>query len=136
MFSALQKKGNTHYLLAMILLSRDLTTYVPDHFWNEFEKHYDKLARVTKLSRDEIREFVGTLREYTITVPKTEYSEYLEAAKDVCRDKKDVPYVALALAVGGTLITGDKRLAEDARKLVPVLTPREFLSLLKGKKIR
>jgi len=135
-FSALQKKGITHYLLAMVVMSKDTIAYVPDHFWDEFAKHEDKIARATKLSKDEIREFVDLLREYATTVPKTEYSKYLETAKEVCRDKKDAPYVALALAVGGTLITGDKRLIEDARKIIPVLTPGEFLSLLKGQKIR
>ncbi len=133
MFSALQKKRLAHYLLAILIMSRDITVYVPDHFWDEFVKHRDKLARVTKLSTEEIEELVEILNEHTITVPKAEYGDYLKTAEETCMDLKDAPYVALALAIGGTLITGDKHLIEDASKIAPVITPGEMIALLKGR---
>ncbi len=42
-------------------------------------------------------------------------------------DKKDAPIVAAAIASASVLVTGDKRLALEAKKHVRVMTPAELL---------
>ncbi len=49
---------------------------------------------------------------------------------NICSDQKDVPYVALAIALNAPLLTGDKRLIESVKGSVNVLSLRQAQELV------
>jgi len=133
-FSALQKKGLAHELLALIVFSDSIIAIVPEYFWVEFEKHKEKLVRLSKLDEQDFEDMVEILRSEIISVPKEIYEKELETAKSICRDVKDAPYVALALHRDAPLVTGDRALREDASRAIKVYSPRELLEIVRGRK--
>ncbi|RLF91433.1 putative toxin-antitoxin system toxin component, PIN family [Thermococci archaeon] len=129
-FSAFQKKGTSYLLLVALILDPTIRILVPEYFWEEFEKHEEKLLRHTKLSQEEFEKMLSILKLYSTSVPKELFENELKKAVKLCRDKGGVPYVALALHRRAILITGDLNLKADVEGIIPAYTPREFLELL------
>ena len=96
---------------------------------NEFIKvlHYPKFS----LTKDEI--------EYLLQFEILPYSKIVEVTfkfdKEICPDKDDLKFLELAVsAKADYIITGDKDLL-NLKKIneIKILSPKEFLSLLKKK---
>jgi putative PIN family toxin of toxin-antitoxin system len=64
-------------------------------------------------------------------------SELVGASREECagyeghlRDQEDLPILAGAVKSGSILVTGDKRLVEDAKRFVKVLSASELLGMV------
>ena len=80
------------------LYDKGIKLISPEYFVEEFERNIDKLSKQSKLSKEELLTFASILfSEFVEIVPKDRYERFLEEAKKISPDNKDVPYVALAL---------------------------------------
>ena len=110
LFSALLHKRRIHDLL---FYNPELELYTPELLHQELRKHHEKLAKLTKLTREETRTLIEEILPRRITtIPTKEYKkELLEAVKLVKKvDPDDWPFIALAIHLKTPLWTGDKKI--------------------------
>lgn len=124
LFSALLKKS----LTAELLFQEQLNLYTPEFILDEFFKYETFIETKMKRSRGEFVQIMHALKEIITVVPQEEYSLFLDEAKKICPDEKDVLYLALALKLKCAIWSNDKRLKEQ--KKIPVYSTSELLELL------
>lgn len=75
--------------------------HVPDYLFGEIEAHRDELSVRLQRPPDRVNQILDLLRGHLIEHQAAEYEAEMERAEELLRgrDPKDVPYVALALAL-------------------------------------
>lgn len=75
--------------------------YLPEYALDEINKHKEKISRLSGLSQDVLSVMVSVLVERITIVPETLIKPRIKEASKLIgfRDKNDVPFVALALAI-------------------------------------
>jgi predicted nucleic acid-binding protein len=106
---------------------------VPAYLWEELDSKCERISRLTQLSEEEVAYVLSIIRSQTIVIPENVVFQGVDGAKKICPDPKDVPYVALALALNVPLLTGDRKLSESVKYHIKVYTPREVLDILEGR---
>ena len=126
-FAAFLRDGATRELI----LDRDLDLRCPSWLWDEVIARYDWLLIKSRLSRPALDELLRQLRQRIVDIPEgVIVAQREEALRRVGRTgRKDAPYVAAVLAIGGVLWTHDARLARAA--FVETITTAQLLMLLK-----
>ena len=112
-FSALVNAQST---FAEILLRSDHEFFVCEMALVEIFKHKDKIAKISRLSDDDLaRLYHILLRRITLFKEDLVSIENRKAAYQFCLDidESDTPHVALALELDALLWTGDKKLKES-----------------------
>ena len=122
MFAALIKKSTT----ADLLITGDFRLYAPEFLLTEFQKYEDLILKKTHRSHKEFNQFLTFLKRKIKIVPQKKINPFLEKAKKISPDPKDIVYIALALAIDAKIWSNDKRLKEK-QKHIPVLTTTEIL---------
>lgn len=84
------------------------------------------LAEKFKFAPGDILRMMEYIAEVCSEIVEVQVDEALEMAGKVS-DKNDAPILAATIKSGSVLITGDKRLAEDAKRFVKVLSASELL---------
>ncbi|SRR3989338_3308254 len=112
-FAALVKKGFT----ADFLLRNDLHLYAPEFIFEEFELYKNLLKKKTGRTTEEFNLFIEVLQRRITLVSREEIDPYLEQAKEISPDIKDVTYVALALRLNCAIWSNDKALKEKQNRL-------------------
>jgi predicted nucleic acid-binding protein len=99
---------------------------------DEISDNRAKILKYSSFKEPELSFIMELLFNHLIkVVPFNEYNSYIHDARGICSDKDDVPYVAMALKVKGTIWTNDKGLCEDCRKVgIGVKTTEEIKALL------
>lgn len=115
-----------------LLTSPKVVGFVPDHGDDEVLRHLDDLAIRLELPRAEVAFVVSGFLGHLEVVAPSRYAPFLaEAVRKVgALDPDDIPFVALARALGCPLWSNDKRLGEQA--WVEVLSTPEVLRRLGG----
>jgi len=94
------------------LLQRNHDFYAPSFVIVELFRHKDKIFKHSKLTEEEVYEFLNKMIE-RLHLTQTEFisSENRVKAYELCRDvdPKDAVYVALCLEIEADLWTGDKK---------------------------
>lgn len=125
LFSALLRDGATRRLL----LDGQLNVHTPSHIWSEFERNRAFLLKKSRATRSAFDILIDSLKDRLSDIPlpliRDRMDEALEAVAN--DDREDSPYIAAALALGATLWTDDKRLADSAPVLV--LTTSDVIRL-------
>lgn len=106
---------------------------IPAYLWEELDSKRERISRLTHLSENEVAYVLSIIRSQTIVIPENVVLQGIEKAREICPDPKDIPYVALALALNVPLLTGDKKLVESVGGHIKVYTPREILDFLEGR---
>jgi putative PIN family toxin of toxin-antitoxin system len=110
LFSALI---STQSHLRDILLEHKGEFYAPNYLFVELFRYKDKMMKYTKLSEEEMYEYLNILTEKIHFIQVDFISvENRQIAYDLCKDKdiKDTLFVALSLELDAKLWTGDKKL--------------------------
>ena len=94
LFAALIKEGIT----AKLLLSERLELFAPERLIEEFRKYEEYILSKTHRSKVDFERFLSTLEGRIEIIPKSEFEEWVEEAKKVCK-LDDFPFVALAKAL-------------------------------------
>jgi len=100
------------------LFFKNLTLYSPDFLIEEFLKYEDLLLNKTHISREDYIKTLHLLNDIVITVPKEDFLSFIDLAKKISPDKKDVLYLALALKLNCPIWSNDKRLKQQDEVLV------------------
>ena len=124
LFAALVKRG----LTAEFLLSNNLHLYAPEFIFEEFELYKGLLKKKTERTEKEFNLFMEILQRRIILVPGEEIDPYLEKAKKISPDLKDITYVALALKLHCAIWSNDKALKEK-QNVVKVYHTHDLIKL-------
>jgi len=84
--------------------------YSPDFLEIELDKHKDMIQEKSELNSIELDSLLTLLMENIIVVPKEMYDKNMPKADDILGgvDKKDVPFIAVALEKGAVIWSDDK----------------------------
>lgn len=108
LFAAVVKKGIT----ADLLFREDFHLYAPEFIFEEFEKYKILLKNKTERSDEEFGLFLNILQRRITLIPSEDIAPFIEKAKAISPDIKDIAYVALALMLNCAIWSNDKALKE------------------------
>jgi len=102
-FSALYSKSLAYEVFAINSVYKFFDFVAPEFLFFELGKRMDKLLLKSRLSKEEIAEISGFLKEEIEIIPAEEFSSFVIEARQILeKHPKDVQYLALALT--GTLM--------------------------------
>ena len=125
LFAALIKEGASRRLL----VSDSIKMHAPEFILEEMEKYGELILRKTGKSKEEVQRILAVLRRRITFVPLSEFVPFLDRAKQISPDEKDVSYIALALKLCLPLWSNDKVLKEK-QKVVTIYSTDEILQLI------
>ena len=122
-FAAFLRDGATRELI----LDRALDLRSPPWLWDEVAARYDWLRTKTGLPAPSLDELLRQVRSRIADVPAALIEQHRAEALQRTRrsGRKDAPYVAAVLAVGGVLWTHDDVLAAEG--YVPTVSTADLL---------
>lgn len=124
LFSAAIRDSKT----AELLLRDDLAYHAPEYIFEEFAGHRGELLEKTHRTEADFGRFVDVLRSQLTQWPVSTIRPHLGHAREVCPDRGDVPYFALAFHLDAAIWSDDRALADQ--DVVSVLTTADLLDQL------
>jgi|SRR3989338_2342726 len=124
-FSALIKIS----LTSDLIVDNSLMLNSVEFLFVEFEKYREMIKEKTERSDEEFDQFMEILQKKIKLAPYEEIEPFIEEAKSICPDPKDVQYFALALKLKCGIWSNDKKLKQQDR--VKVYSTGDILSELK-----
>ena len=109
LFSILIKYENNEDLL----FQEDLHIFAPEFLFEEFEKYKSLILEKTEREEKDFDKFLGILKKKIKIIPNEEIELFIEEAKSICPDEKDIDYFALALKLKCGIWSNDKELKEQ-----------------------
>lgn len=99
--------------------------FAPEFLLEECRKHKKEIMKKAGLSEEDVDEALGLISLRIRFIPFQEFKGYIQRAREVCADRNDAEYLALALARRAPLWTNDKELHKQAA--VKVYSTEELL---------
>ena len=124
--SAMLTTGKTQELL----FNKSLRFYAPDYLLAELSKYRELIKEKTGFDDREFEKALSLVTQKINVIAFEEYDKYRKTAFEAVSDKKDWPFIALALSTKCSLWSNDKKLAEQ--KIVPVLNTKELIELIES----
>lgn len=124
LFAGLIKESTT----AGLLFNPTLRLYSPEFVMEEFLKYSDIIQKKMKRTGEEFVTIMHQLYELITVIPEQEYEQYVEDAKKISPDDKDVMYFALALKLRCDIWWNDGKLKEQDK--VIIYNTSELVALL------
>jgi len=123
--AAFAGRGLAHALFELCLEKHEII--MSEHILSEVQRN---LQKKLKMPKDKILMIAEYLKEFCT------FSNYKRLDKEACRDIDDVKILGLSdVAKPDYIITGDKDLLVLKKfHSVPIITPREFWEISKGKR--
>ena len=124
-FSAFAARGLANAIFELCLDKH--TIIISEHILSELQNNFQKKL---KMLRDKVRLIIEYLREFCTI------SDYKRLDRKICRDLDDAKILGLSeMTKPDYIITGDADLLVlKEYHAVPIITPREFWEVSKGKK--
>lgn len=113
LFSILIKSGKTEELMLEI----DLHLFCPEFIFEEFEKYKAEILKKTKRTEKEYNDVFDVVKAKIKTIQNEETEKYIDEARRICPDKKDVDYFALALKMKCSIWSNDKPIKNKQNKV-------------------
>lgn len=110
-----------------LIMGKDLELFAPDYALEEINKYKKEIIKKTKISE---REFSLLRVDIAISVnfvPLKDYKTFLKKASEICPDKNDVDFFALALKLDLPLWSNDVLL--NNQEEISVYTTKEVVGL-------
>ena len=106
--------------------------YTPEYTFDEIEKHLGYISKKNSLTINENKEILEILSNYIYIVEVEFYIDYMEDAEKIIGkiDERDVPYIALALAINNDGIWSDDDHFKQQNK-VKVLKTQDLIKKLR-----
>jgi len=123
LFAALIKRNITSNLL----FNNNLSLFAPEFILVEFMKYRDLIRKKTERTNLEFDKLLRVFRK-RITLVRLE-NLYIENARRISPDLKDVPYIALALKLNAAIWSNDKALKEK-QDYVMVYSTQDIVKLI------
>ena len=125
-FSALVNNGIPYKVFRANALLSVFDFVAPIFFKEELTRRWSRIVSFSKLPDDEFSLLLNSILDQIIFVPDSLLLPYLEESKKL--NLKDAPYLALAISLDCSVMSGDKELKTQSR--VKVLSPSEVLALI------
>ena len=125
LFAALIMESTTSELM----LHEDIHLYAPEYLLEEFEKYKDLIKRKTNRNDSEFEIALDIFQRRIILIPHEEIKTCVKNAKAISPDKKDVPYIALAITLHIAIWSNDKNL-KNKQDAVDVYSTEDLVKLL------
>lgn len=95
--SALIREGITRKMV----LFPGIKLFTPEITFNEIENHIGIITTKSKLPKDDIQQILNVLKNNIKTIPESRWWNHFNQATNVIgkKDPKDVPFIAVALAL-------------------------------------
>lgn len=122
LFAALIKESITSDLL----FKNHLHLYAPEFIFIEFQKFRELIKEKTERTDKEFNKLLELFERRIILVPLEEIKPFIEKAKNISPDIKDIPYFALALKMNIAIWSNDKELKEK-QNIVKVYSTEEVM---------
>ena len=113
LFAALIMESTTSELM----LHEDIHLYAPEYLLEEFEKYRELILRKTNRNHNEFEIALDVFQRRIKLIPYEELKPFVKNAKEISPDIKDVPYVALAMALHIAIWANDKDLKNKQNKV-------------------
>jgi len=127
--SALIKNGFSR----RIIVSPLIQFITPDYSLKEISKYKELIFKKAKINSNEFDIILNLLFEKIAIIPKEEYEEFFDTAKTLIGDIKDVPFIALCLALKADGIWSDDAHFKT-RKEITIYRTRELALAFKPRK--
>jgi len=124
LFAALIKKDLTSDLIVYDLFR----LYAPEYIFTEFEKYRGYIKRKTERSNEDFNEALNIFRRRIELIPYEEIKPFINKAREISPDIKDIPYIALALKLNIPIWSNDKTLKEKQNK-IKIYSTHELISM-------
>ena len=124
-FSAFAARGLANAVFELCLDKH--TIIISEHILSELQNSFQKKL---KMPRDKVQLLIKYLREFCTL------SDYKRVDREICRDLEDAKILGISeVTKPDYIITGDSELLTlKEYNGVPIITPREFWEISKGKK--
>ena len=118
-----------------LLFLESLELVAPSLLFEEIEQNKEIIIKKSQLNQEELEEFILILKEQIKIILEQEFIAFREQAIEICPDKKDIVYFALALYLQCPIWSNEKQLRNQ--KSVKVYATHELIELfhLKEKSI-
>jgi len=100
--------------------------FAPEFIFEEFDKYQELLKEKTERTNEEFERLLQILQRRINLIPREEIDPFIEKAREISPDSKDITYVALALRLNCAIWSNDKALKEK-QNIVPVYPTHELL---------
>lgn len=122
--SALIKEG----IIRDIILSKDLHLVTVSFTLSKIWKHKEEICEKAGISLRELFVLLDITFKYIKIVNSSFYNEYIEQAKSLIKDIKDVPFLACAIALGCPIWSEDKHFDEQDK--VKILKTKDIIGMV------
>ncbi len=100
----------------------------PDFMYSELLKLEGQILKYSGISTEEFDILLIGLKQVVKSIPKSEYSDFLQEANQISPDKKDAPLFALALSVQGSIWSREPKLKRQ--KTIRLLSDEDIIKML------
>ena len=122
LFAALLKESGTSDILFKH------TLYAPEFIFEEFRKYKDYLKGKTKRTKENFNKLFDLFEQNVLLIPKEEIEPFMEKARKISPDEKDIIYLALALKLRCSLWSNDRSLKEK-QNVIQVYSTEELIGM-------
>jgi predicted nucleic acid-binding protein len=110
-----------------LILNEKIELIAPEFLFEEIEKYREEIYKKSGLSYEEFNLFLSLLYSEINFIPKEDFNQNINLAKQICPDENDTEYFALALAFNCSLWSNDKKLKEQDK--IKVYSTEELTKL-------
>lgn len=127
-FSASVSKGNCFKVFKKNSEVNKFEFISPAFVFSEIDDNRDRLYSLAKLNKEQLDSSLALIKSQIKPISFSEFSELFAEAMEL--NKKDSPYLALALKRNCPIFSGDKKLGLQSK--VKVFSPRDLLDIIES----
>ena len=114
-----------------LLFLESLELVAPSLLFEEIAQNKETIMRKSELGSEDVDKFITLLKEHIEIIPEQEFLAFREEAIEICPDKKDIVYFALALYLQCPIWSNEKQLKKQDK--VKIYATHELIELFKLK---
>jgi predicted nucleic acid-binding protein len=112
-----------------ILANENISFFSPDFVIDEVIKHRDYIIQKSELLEEDFDILFALVIDNVKIIPKEEYNSFEKTALELIKDKDDVPFFSLALAINADGIwSNDKQFL--AQNKIRIFSTKDMISLM------
>ena len=111
-----------------ILLIQELELVAPILLFDELQRNIRIIHKKSSLEQEEIERFIQILKKRIKIIPEKKFLKFRKEAKQICPDKKDIEYFALAIYMNCPIWSNDKKLKNQNK--IKIYSTHELIDVL------
>ena len=122
------KSDSTRRKIIEKLLNNDCMLIAPSFILEELSKEKEKIIKFAKIDESDFRYLFSLLLQNIKTIPKEEYTDFIDLAKKLSPHEKDVSYFALALSNNCSIWSDELEFKKQSQ--IKIFSTKDLLELL------